>query len=44
MDNNKKPSLKHDWTPQELQLIALCIQCSALAIQLGALVVILVKR
>ena len=26
MDNNKKPSRKHDWTPQELQLIALCIQ------------------
>ena len=44
MNNNKKPSRKHDWTPQELQLIALCIQCAALAIQLGALVVILVKR
>ena len=26
MNNNKKPSRKHDWTPQELQLIALCIQ------------------
>lgn len=35
MDNNKKPSRKHDWTPQELQLIALCIQCAALAIQLA---------
>lgn len=44
MENNKKPSRKHGWTPQELQLIALCIQCAALAIQLGALIVILAKR
>lgn len=25
-ENNKKPSRKRDWTPQELQLIALCIE------------------
>lgn len=44
MNNDKKPSRKHDWTSTELHLIALCIQCIALAVQLGALAVILARQ
>ena len=44
MNDNKKPGLKHDWTSTELHLIALCIQCFALAVQIGALVVILARQ
>nr|DAS10037.1 MAG TPA: hypothetical protein [Caudoviricetes sp.] len=44
MNNDKKSSRKHDWTSTELHLIALCIQCFALAVQIGALVAILARQ
>lgn len=44
MNDNKKPGRKHDWTSTELHLIALCIQCFALVVQIGALVVILARQ
>lgn len=44
MNNDKKPSRKHNWTSTELHLIALCIQCFALAVQIGALVAILARQ